>query len=368
LVKIDLTTLNAVDFTPNIDPGFGQAMFGGGYIGFQYQIIDACDKYLYLIFAYGFLSSYYRIFKIDIQTMELVKYAEFPHYGYGDITAGAADMQWIYLMHPGQLFITIIPADLDITQYTTVHAAPPNQGAFIGPQPGGGRGIKVDPVTDLLYITGGAAAGAITIEDLSVVAHWYPDTEGILTGGNAWSSNLLWSRRYGIGYQHQSYHPFSPRFYVFPGSGYEHEVRTSNACVGSADWVDCGYFFQAYCSFFGYTPYEHHGINKLSFGQTNVGDWYVQTFDGVNPKLPGIELAADKRRCKPVLKSIDNYGASPSPDPLGTFLTRLNVNLGVEEYRHFVLGEKELVLPTPLHLLEPQIWDLPNYQHVRGLR
>ena len=354
-IKIDMTTLDAIDYVP-VDPGFGRGILDPGLIGFKYQIIDACDLYGYLIFASGDI---FRIFKIDIQTMTVVKQADFPNLSRPDINGGCADMQWIYMTTAEEGKIIIIPADLDITQYTTVIASPAVQGAFIGSVPGGERGIKVDPYTDLLYITGNQAAGAVTLHDLSVVAVWYPDTEGALLGGNAWSSNLLWSRRYGVGYQMQSYHPFAPRAYVFPGIGFEHETHMPNACGGSADWSDCGAFYQAYCSFFGYTPYEHNGIGRLSFGQVLTNDWFVATLDGLTPKLPGIELAADKRNCKPVLKIVSGYAGTPDPDPFpATFLTRLTDDLVVEQYRHQVMGYKSLITPANLNESEPQIWTM----------
>jgi len=352
LVKIDLTTLDAIDKVP-IDPGFGRGQFDNqSLFGFQYQIIDACDIYLYLIFAYEFaVEPIYKIYKIDIQTMDIVQYGEFPHLGAVQVTGGCADMKWIYLTH-GSERITILPTDLESTTYSTCATyllGPIGEGE--GTLPTGGRGIKVDPITDLLYIVGSGGTGVVAIEDLSFVNLYYK--EHTMMTWHDWDANCLWVPKYGVGYTSSSYHPFFPRCYVWPvAPGAVNYESLNNPFMGTADWSDCG-FYQAHGEFFGVPPHDINGLNKIEFDGSVTASYQVVTSDGVTPQLPGMEVAANKINCKPVLKSINDYGGT-----VGTYLTRLDDSLNVEEFRHLVTGYKVLVEPVDIMTLEPQIWTM----------
>jgi hypothetical protein len=349
LVKIDLTTLNAIDKVA-IDPGFGRQQFDNQSLnGFQYQIIDACDIYIYLIFAGQFTGPNYKIFKIDIQTMVIVQTGEFPHNGLYDVTGGCADMKWIYLTHGG--FLTILPTDLESTIYTTNDTIPQVGAVGSAATP---RGIKVDPTTDLLYVIPSISSygvGVFDIEDLNLVAQYGIDTSGMILGGNEWNANLLWVPKFGIGYSSISYHPLVPRCFVWPPTP-EHEYALNDSLMGSADWSDCA-FYQAGSYFYappGPPAHTKNWVNRITFAGP-VSGMYILEADNDTTPMPGIELAANKIDCKPVLKSIDEYGGT-----IGTYLTRLDDSLNVEEFRHLVTGYKVLVEPVDLMTLEPQIW------------
>jgi hypothetical protein len=350
LVKIDLTTLNAIDYV-SIDPGFGNDTGNyQAYLGFRYQCIDACDKYLYLFFTGDSHSTIWRIFKIEIATMSLITTGEFTRYGSGDIFSACADMQWIYMTIGLGGGIYIIPTSLDNSIYNTSVSVPAMQGENMGVVPGPwDRSIKVDPYNDMLIVSGVYGAEFLNIEDLS--QRYYGPPEEWWVAQNDWSKHIQWIPKLGIGYYHQGYHPWDPRCYLLPDTT---PIELSDSDTGYSDWSDCA-FYQAFRYFYRLSPEDKNGIDRISFSGS-VSTVYFYTSDGITPRLPGLELAADKKNCKPVLKSINNYASYPNPDPLGTFLSRFDDNLNVEEYRHLVTGYKVLVEPVDIMTLEPQVW------------